>query len=298
MENVLTTSLWLTLQSKHLAPERRGIYPQQLNLDMRTKIRPFLAVPHRIILSLTGMNLLQLSKNLSGLTPFIRDWATYSNSDQPKDSLKIRLSNIHPRLGDRYDSAGTAGGDYFHQDLWVARKIFNANPSEHWDIGSRIDGFIAHLLTFRTVNVIDIRLLESKVSGLVFHQGDVTDLKIADDSIESLSCLHAMEHVGLGRYGDPIDAWGCFKGMQELQRVLAIGGKLYFSVPIGQERVEFNAHRVFEPMTIIETFSSLKLLEFAAINEVGDLIDPAQLQHFRDVRSACGLFVFEKTAKL
>jgi hypothetical protein len=268
-----------------------------MNTAINSKIRPLAAVPYRIVLGLTGINPLDIWKNVLGLSAYLRDCVAYNQSTPPKTSFNIRLEHLHPRLGDRYHDAGTAGGDYFHQDLWVARKIFAANPFEHWDIGSRIDGFIAHLLTFRTVNVIDIRTLQSSIPGLIFHQGDVTALQIPDDSIESLSCLHAMEHVGLGRYGDPIDPWGCFKGMQELQRVLAPGGKLYFSVPIGRERVEFNAHRVFDPFTVIETFSSLTLVEFAAVNELGDLIDPAKPEDFKTIRSACGLFVFEKPIK-
>lgn len=267
-----------------------------MNSTIKNQIRPFAAVPYRIILGITGINLVSLRKNFLGLSAYIRDWVAYKQVTSPKASFSIKLTDIHPCLGDRYEDAGIASGGYFHQDLWVARKIFAAHPCEHWDIGSRIDGFIAHLLTFRTVNVIDIRNLESKVSGLTFHQGDVTALQILDDSIKSLSCLHAMEHIGLGRYGDPIDPWGCFKGMQELQRVLAPGGKLYFSVPIGRERLEFNAHRVFDPFTVIEAFSSLTLVEFAAINDQGDLIDPAKPEDFRDLRSACGLFVFEKPA--
>lgn len=268
-----------------------------MNLAIESKIRSLAAVLYRIILSITGISIIELGKNLSGLVPYIRDWVAYNQATIPKAAFSIQLANLHPRLGDRYHNAGIASGDYFHQDLWVARKIFAANPREHWDIGSRIDVFIAHLLTFRTVNVIDIRKLKSNISGLTFHEGDVTTLQIPDNSIESLSCLHAMEHIGLGRYGDPIDPWGCFKGMQELQRVLAHGGKLYFSVPIGKERVEFNAHRVFNPFTVTEIFSSLALVEFAAVNEVGDLIDPAQPEDFKTIRSACGLFVFEKPAK-
>jgi hypothetical protein len=269
----------------------------KVTVDTKSKIKLFLSVPYRMTLALTGVNPMDIWKNCLGLSAYIRDWFAYNQTNPPRDSFNIKLAHLHPRLGDRYHDAGIANGDYFHQDLWVAQKIFAANPQEHWDVGSRIDGFVAHLLTFRTVNVIDIRKLESKVPGLIFHQGDVTALEIPDDSIESLSCLHAMEHVGLGRYGDPIDSWGYFKGMQELQRILALGGRLYFSVPIGKERVEFNAHRVFNPLTVTEAFSSLSLIAFAAINETGDLIDPARPEDFKTVRSACGLFVFEKLAK-
>lgn len=233
-------------------------------------------------------------KDLQGLLLYIRDYINYSRQPQPKDSLKIRLTEIYPCLIDRYESAGLTTGDYFHQDLWVARKIFAANPMEHWDIGSRIDGFITHLLTFREVNVIDIRPLKSKTSGLFFHQGNITNLLIEDNSIQSLSCLHTVEHIGLGRYGDPIDPAGCFKGMQELQRVLAPGGTLYFSVPIGREYVAFNAHRIFDPFTVIESFSALHLIDFVAINGDGDLEEPTQPENFRKISYACGVFVFTK----
>jgi len=103
-----------------------------------------------------------------------------------------------------------------------------------------------------------------------------------------------MEHVGLGRYGDKIDPNGCFQGMEELARILAPGGRLYFSVPIGRERTEFNAHRIFDPESVLECFSSLTLLHFAAINDLGELVDPANWRDYRTANLACGLFVFSK----
>jgi SAM-dependent methyltransferase len=235
-------------------------------------------------------------KDIQGLLLYIRDYISYTKQPQPKNSLKIKLSKIYPCLTDRFDNAGLTSGDYFHQDLWVARKIFGANPVEHWDIGSRIDGFITHLLTFRSVNVIDIRPLQSDIAGLTFYQGDITKIPVADQSLHSLSCLHTMEHIGLGRYGDPIDPNGCFKGMKELERILAPGGILYFAVPIGREYVAFNAHRIFDPGTIIETFNLLNLVEFVAVNSSGNLVDPAQIEDFRNIDYSCGIFVFQKLA--
>jgi Caenorhabditis protein of unknown function, DUF268 len=129
---------------------------------------------------------------------------------------------------------------------------------------------------------------------LTFYQGDITKLSMADQSLQSLSCLHTMEHIGLGRYGDPIDPNGCFKGMKELERVLAPGGTLYFSVPIGREHVAFNAHRIFDPCTIIKAFGALELTEFVAVNGSGDLVDPAQVEDFQKVDYSCGIFVFKK----
>jgi hypothetical protein len=200
-----------------------------------------------------------------------------------------------PVLGEASRPAGQAAGHYFHQDLWAARKIYAARPAAHLDVGSRIDGFVAHLLAFMPVTVIDIRALHSATDGLDFIQDDATCLsRIADDSIESLSSLHAVEHFGLGRYGDPIDPEGCFKAMGALQRILKPGGRLYFSAPIGAERVYFNAHRVFAPDTVLRAFDRLKLLSFSAVNDDGDWVSNADPQEFVSAHFACGLFEFTK----
>jgi SAM-dependent methyltransferase len=266
-----------------------------INLTARQKIRHLLSMPYRVMLNTIGINPITLLNNFRGLPRYVRDWIEYNSQINNYPHFQVKVFDLHPKLSDRYAQPGVATGDYFHQDLWMAKKIFLANPSEHWDIGSRIDGFIAHLLTFRSVNVIDIRKLESKVPGLTFHQGDVTKLFLSSNSILSLSCLHAMEHVGLGRYGDAIDPLGYLQGIKELQRVLAPGGKLYFSVPIGRERLEFNAHRIFNPLTVIDCFDKLNLVQFAAIdNERGELIETAKPEDFVDIRYACGLFIFEK----
>jgi hypothetical protein len=255
-------------------------------------------LPYRLVFGTSGINPIRSLRNLGGIPFYIRDLVQYSWVVTQQKSLRLNWAYLNPQLSDRHDEAGSTKTDYFLQDLWMARKIFSQSPKEHWDIASRIDGFVAHLLTFRDVNVIDIRKLESQIPGLTFHQGNITALNIPDQSIESLSCLHAMEHVGLGRYGDPIDPDGCFKGMKELQRVLAPKGRLYFSVPLGKERVEFNAHRVFAPSTVIKTFSELNLIDFAVISANGELIESTlpSSEIFDQVTHGyiCGLFILER----
>ena len=104
---------------------------------------------------------------------------------------------------------------------------------------------------FMPVTIVDIRPLISKVQGLTILQDDATSLSmLADNSVSSLSSLHATEHFGLGRYSDPIDPDACFKFMDSLQRVLAADGKLYFSVPVGKKglnstRIAYSAHGQF-----------------------------------------------------
>lgn len=170
-----------------------------------------------------------------------------------------------PIIEEKYAKAGMFG-NYFWQDLWAARLIIRSGVKSHFDIGSRLDGFIAHLLAAEIdVTVIDVREFpEGKVEGLQTIMDDATTLcQIMDESIESMSALCSLEHFGLGRYGDPIDPEACFKCFSNIQKKIKTGGKLYLSVPIGKERLEFNAHRVFYANTIIDCFSDMIINEFS-----------------------------------
>jgi SAM-dependent methyltransferase len=238
-----------------------------------------------------GINLGTLFYTVRGLPKFYRDLQEYKRMS----SGDLRPIKINPRF-DWYGEAGTASGMYFHQDLWAAKKIFEVDPDSHLDVGSKINGFISHLLVFTEVKYVDVRPLESELDNLQFIQSDATEMREFDDnSLDSVSSLNAAEHFGLGRYGDPLDPDGTKKFMKSLQRVLAPGGKLYFSVPIGEERIEFNAHRVFSPHTVLNTFDELELVSFAATidGSLNRSVTPAELGNKTDGYD-CGLFEFTK----
>lgn len=246
-------------------------------------------------LGVFGVNPGVTKKAFTGLPRYFREEAVFRSAMLAAD-CDIPLGRRYPILQDYGDSAGAASGHYFHMDLWAARRIHAMNPVRHVDVGSRVDGFIAHLLAFREVEVLDIRPLQSSVEGLTFVQGDATELSgVAEGAWSSISSLHAAEHFGLGRYGDPLDPWGYRRLIASLTRVLAPGGRLYFAVPIGRERVEFNAHRVFDPMRILSDFSGLTLLEFSAVNDDGTLSRGVEPADYVDAELACGLFEFTKT---
>jgi hypothetical protein len=243
---------------------------------------------------LTGFQPRTFLKSFQGVPAFLKNANEYKKLN-PGSSFQIKLRDLFPILTDRKASAGNARGHYFHQDLWAAKKIFQRRPRTHIDIGSRIDGFVAHVLTFMPVTVVDIRALESEIPGLTFLQDDATELsKMGSDSVESLSSLHVAEHFGLGRYSDPIDPTACFRFMAALERVLSPGGALYFSVPVGRERVEFNAHRVFAPQTILNSFSQLQLVSFSYVGDDGRLYEGANPGQLPASEMACGLFEFTK----
>lgn len=192
-----------------------------------------------------------------------------------EDARLYSMLNVHPtmEIRDEYrmsiytDKISTAGSvnSYFWQDLWAARKIYKESPQKHYDIGSRVDGFIAHLLAFRdNVDLIDIRPLDREVDGLNFICEDATNLNsFHDNSIESISALCSLEHFGLGRYGDTIDPDACYKCFEAIGRKTKKNGNIYISVPIGKEHIEFNAHRVFFASTIIDAFPGCELIEYS-----------------------------------
>lgn len=161
-------------------------------------------------------------------------------------------------LDEKNAFSGTAKGHYFHQDIFVANRIFRAVPERHVDVGSRIDRFVAHVAAFRQIEVFDIRPLVAKTHDIHFRQIDLAD-ELPDEFVgctDSLSCLHTVEHFGLGRYGDRIQYDGHRVGLRNLTRVLCAGGTLCFSVPIGPQRVEFNAHRVFSIRYLLGNYSA------------------------------------------
>ena len=208
---------------------------------------------------------------------------------------------INPQLHDRESQGGTARSEYFWQDLYVARKIFEANPKKHVDVGSRFDGFVAHVASYREIEVIDVRPIDTTVPGVTFRRLDMTaDHQLPREYTDSVSCLHALEHFGLGRYGDPIDAEGHTKGLKNIADLLRDQGRLYLSTPIGEERVEFNANRVLCPKGLVQFASTLglKLVSLSWVipdKGVIESIDTeSDLDRLRSLQYTLGIFVFIK----
>ncbi len=178
-----------------------------------------------------------------------------------------------PCLTDRFDGGGVASGHYFHQDLLVAQWIFAADPQRHVDVGSRLDGFVAHVASYRPIEVLDIRPARSSATGIIFHQRDIMVADSTwDDCCDSLSCLHTIEHFGLGRYGDSLDPDGWKVGWRNLVRMVRPGGTVYLSTMIGPQRVEFDAHRVFGVPTLVALVAEeCEIESVACIDDAGEL---------------------------
>ena len=241
-----------------------------------------------------GIDPRRLFHSIKGLPRFVR------NLYQFNLTYKGRLELV-PCLHDWYEEGGSTKNEYFWQDLVVARMICSAKPEKHVDIGSRVDGFVAHVASFREIEVLDIRPVSTLIPGVIFKQADL--MNPAPDIInycDSLSCLHALEHFGLGRYGDPIDPKGYESGIYNMTDILRTGGVFYLSVPVGIERVEFNANRVFNPNTIVELAkdSGLTLHAFSLFTTANGLIETdatyETLSDIAKIRYGLGIFTFIK----
>ena len=173
--------------------------------------------------------------------------------------------------------------------------MYQRGVREHVDVGSRLDGFVAHVLPFCRVTYVDIRTQEVDADGLTMREGSILAMPYATNSVSSLSCLHVIEHIGLGRYGDEVNPDGHLEAAAELARVLAPGGVLLIGTPVGRERVCFDAHGVFHPRSIVEAFSALELESFALIDDRGNGVDRgATMEQAASCDYGCGLFVFRK----
>jgi hypothetical protein len=261
-------------------------------------IKPLLIKLHGLLSSQFGLDPRIFLRSLRGLPSYLRDWATFRRGYG--GSMRFM-----PCLHDRYEEGGATKSEYFWQDLLVARAIHAAKPVKHVDIGSRVDGFVAHVASFRDCEVFDVRPISTAVPGVVFRVADLTDPGTLPSTAgggycDSLSCLHAIEHFGLGRYGDPVNPQGYQRGIANMAQLLEPGGTFYISTPIGQERVEFNANWVFDPRNIVRCAEAggmtlQKLIVITpATGPLESTIDGEALAALAQIRYQLGLFIFTK----
>ena len=254
---------------------------------------------HWFFSSQFGLDPFRIFNALRGIPSYLSDFVIF------KKAYKGKVE-IMPCLFDKYDEGGSTKSEYFWQDLMVSRFIYKANPVRHVDIGSRIDGFVAHIASFRDCEVFDVRPISTKIPGVKFHQADLMDpIKSGRNSkfklCDSISCLHALEHFGLGRYGDPIDPEGYKRGIFNISELLEFGGVFYLSTPVGEERVEFNANWIFNPFVIVNCAKNAnlkleKLFIISALSRPKQLkINNSNLLKLSKQRYQLVLFVFKKS---
>ncbi len=219
------------------------------------KIRQFLNLIRQL-----GIDPVILIRGLNGLPRYLGQLLQFIFLTKRVDF------KIAPSLLDFKSNSGNADGHYFWQDLLCAQWIFEANPMKHFDVGSRVDGYIAHLLSFREVTLLDIRPNNLEIPNLKIVIGDAQDaLDNYRSAFDSVSSLHSIEHFGLGRYGDNLQIDGHEKGLLNIAACVKVDGFFYVSFPIGNSKVEFNSQRIIDPLWPLETLSNFELVDFVLI---------------------------------
>jgi hypothetical protein len=206
--------------------------------------------------------------------------------------FSVSVKNVYPCLSDKLQQT-PFDHHYTYHPAWAARILAKTNPKIHVDFSS-ILSFGSIVSAFIPVKFYDYRPADLKLSNWESGFADLTNLPLESNSQSSISCMHTVEHIGLGRYGDPLDPQGDLKAINELKRIVMPGGDLLFVVPIGKPRIEFNAHRIYSYEQIIHYFSAFELVDFSLIPDQGGIINNADPSLVANQDYGAGCFWFKK----
>jgi hypothetical protein len=231
----------------------------------------------------------QVMRSLVYFPRYIRHWIKYSKG---AGRGQLRWSDSQPCLTD-WTKYTPFDAHYFYQGAWLARQLAKQPPALHVDVASSVLA-ISTISASVDIAFLDYRPIRTQLKGLFPVAGSIVRPPFAPGSLLSLSCLHVIEHIGLGRYGDPIDPKGSDKAASELEQLLGSGGILYLSVPVGRARVCFNAHRVLSPMQVGKMFSQLRIVEFSYVDDAGVFHERASPDQATECEYGCGMYVLQK----
>ena len=223
---------------------------------------------------------------------YIHFFKTLFEFKSKNKNFKIFNSDYFPQIFDKTDTT-PMDYQYFHQQLWCFENIQKNKPERHVDIWSTYT-MSWYISKITNAEFIDIRPIEVWLNNLKIKKGSIVNIPYENDSINSLSCLHVIEHIWLWRYWDPVDPSWDEKWCKELQRVLAKWWNLYLSTPIWKEKICFNAHRIFDPKTIVNYFDKLELIDFSIIDDSWNLLENADYKNIPDINYWLWMFLFKK----
>ena len=185
---------------------------------------------------------------------------------------------------------------YIYHVAWALRKIKALTPEVHVDFASSLS-FCTALSAFCKTVFYDFRPADLHLDNLEPRQCDLSSPDFGIGQFASVSCMHVVEHIGLGRYGDTLDASGDLKAIDNLKKTVAPGGDLFFVVPCGAPSIHFNAHRVYAAESILayfgEGFALQELYFITGYDHQAPLLNPA-LDTLGQYAYGCGCFHFRK----
>lgn len=181
-----------------------------------------------------------------------------------------------------YFEAGEHPASYIDAECaFTSRLLHEIEPQRILDIGSHRT-YILGLLAHFPVTTIDVRSRRPAFDQETTITSDAKHLQVDDESFNAVVSLCAVEHFGLGRYGDDLDMSADSQAFAEMIRVLKPSGHLIFSTTItrGRPTLAFNGHRIYSYEMIHrlcrglvlreETFYSRRAAEVGPITAVTD----------------------------
>ena len=245
----------------------------------------------------TLFKMYRVARNPSSISVLIQ-YIKFKRLSKTENRFRLSPLDLYPIT---HENTATTKFDrhYVYHTSWAARVVKEINPTKHIDISSSLY-FCGLVSAFVPVDFYDYRPADLRLSNLKTQPGDLQNLPFESKSVESISCMHTIEHVGLGRYGDPVDPEGDIKAVKELKRVVKSGGTLMLVMPIGKTaRIEYNAHRIYSYDLVNEMVvdDEFYLNEFAFIpqrDEEGGMIRNAKKEDVGDAYYACGCFWFKR----
>lgn len=233
---------------------------------------------------------------VSRYASFVREYRAFRDMAAKAADRRFasRWADRFPALRDR-TAATEFDAHYVYHTAWAVRAVVGLAPARHVDISSTLF-FCSTLSAFLPVEFHDYRPAGLTLDGLTCGKADLTALPFPDASIESLSCMHVIEHIGLGRYGDALNPVGDLAAAAELTRVVRPGGHLLMVVPIGVPRLCFNAHRIYSLDQLRSMFAGFEIVGSALVRDDRTfVVDPAP-EEFDSQKFGCGCFLLRRLA--
>lgn len=236
--------------------------------------------------------LIRFPKKVIGFFSFIGEMIRFKKMNDNR--FTVNMADMYPCLKDKLKTT-PFDQHYIYHPAWAARILAKTKPEYHVDISS-ILSFSTIISAFVHVKFYDYRPAQMNLSGLESSFADLNKLPFEDHSQPSISCMHTIEHIGLGRYGDALDPQGDLKAIEELKRVVKQGGDILFVTPVGKPRIEFNGQRIYSFEQIVSYFQPFQLIEFSLIPDVGPMIENADRELIKNEKYGCGCFWFKNIA--
>lgn len=222
---------------------------------------------------------------------------SYAKFSKVRDErFLLNLSEIRPCL---FDNTSETEFDrhYIYHTAWALRKLLELKPKEHYDFSSSLY-FIGMASAVCKIKFHDYRPAHIQLDNVITAACDLTKLEYEKESIQSVSCMHVVEHVGLGRYGDPLNPKGDLSAISELKRVVKVGGSILFVVPLGGRAfIRFNANRVYTYQMVRGMFPEFDVIDFLYISDHGSskhLLSNPDPSLLTNEVEGCGCFHFVK----